>query len=280
MVSSNPLDFGLEGVHVLISGASGGIGFETVNTFLAAGAKVTAHYNTTPRSLVDVKHPNLISLQADVLSETDVTHLFKNASDAHACPVQILIVNHGIWPVAPVKLWDMTLDQWRNTHSVNLDGAFLLCRSFLSQLRSAVLTSSSTSSSLALLDPVSICFIGSTAGKFGEADHADYASTKSALMYGLVPTLKNEIVHIAPKARVNSINPGWVRTPMAEETIKDDKVRAKALASTPLQKVAMPKDIANQILVISSPNLSAHVTGVNIMVDGGMEGRCLYPPPQ
>lgn len=203
-------------------------------------------------------------------SELDVARLFTEAEAKQGVPVQVLIVNHGIWPVQPVPLAEMTLDQWRNTHAVNLDGAFLLVRSFLSKLQNKPAN---------VTDPASICFIGSTAGKFGEHDHGDYASTKSALMYGLVPTLKNEIVRIAPKGRVNSVNPGWVYTPMAEETIKDDKVRARALASTPLQKVAMPSDIARQVLVLSSPNLSGHVTGVNLQVDGGMEGRCLYPPP-
>ncbi|CBQ68292.1 conserved hypothetical protein [Sporisorium reilianum SRZ2] len=267
--SSNPLDFGLAGVHVLVSGASGGIGFETAKTFLAAGAKVTAHYNTTPRELSST--PGLVALQADVTSEADIERLFAHAQAEQGVPVQVLVVNHGIWPVQPVALADMTLSQWRNTHAVNLDGAFLLVRAFLSNLKDKPAS---------ITDPASICFIGSTAGKFGEHDHGDYASTKSALMYGLVPTLKNEIVRIAPRARVNSVNPGWVYTPLAEETIKDDKVRARALASTPLQKVAMPADIARQVLVLSSPTLSGHVTGVNLQVDGGMEGRCLYPPPQ
>lgn len=245
-----------------------GIGFETAKTFLAAGAKVTAHYNSTPRELSTT--PDLVALQADVTSESDVERLFSQAEAKQCVPVQVLVVNHGIWPVQAVPLSDMSLDQWRNTHSVNLDGAFLLVRSFLSNLKGKPAN---------ITDPASICFIGSTAGKFGEHDHADYASTKSALMYGLVPTLKNEIVRIAPKARVNSVNPGWVYTPLAEETIKDDKVRARALASTPLQKVAMPADIARQVVVLSSPTLSGHVTGVNLQVDGGMEGRCLYPPP-
>ncbi|SPO28748.1 related to SPS19  len=269
--AASPLDFGLKGVHVLVSGASGGIGFETVKTFLAAGAKVTAHYNTTPRSLTTL--PNIVALQADVTSETDVERLFTQATASQGLPVQILIVNHGIWPVAPVPLAEMTLSQWRNTHSVNLDGAFLLVRSYLSSL-------SSSETNDTIKDKASICFIGSTAGKFGEHDHGDYASTKSALMYGLVPTLKNEIVRIAPKGRVNSVNPGWVYTALAEQTINDDRIRAKALASTPLQKVAMPSDIARQVVVLSSPTLSGHVTGVNLQVDGGMEGRCLYPPPQ
>ncbi|KAJ9661888.1 hypothetical protein H2198_001640 [Neophaeococcomyces mojaviensis] len=262
------LDFGLRGIHVLVTGASGGIGIVTARTFLKLGAKVTAQYNSSPRELS--KESGLIAVQADITSEADVTRLFDEATSRNGSPVQILIVNHGIWPTQNVEVADMTLDQWRNTHTVNLDGSFLCCREFLRRLRGQPPP---------VLEPVSIVFIGSTAGKFGEADHCDYASTKSALMYGLVPTLKNEVVRIAPKGRVNSVNPGWVMTPMAEETIKDDNVRARALASTPLQKVAMPVDIANQVAVLSSPLLSGHVTGVNIMVDGGMEGRCLYPPP-
>jgi len=262
------LDFGLKDVHVLVTGASGGIGIETALTFLQLGSRVTAHYNTSPKAIAN--HPGLLPIQANVTSEPDISRLFASAESQNGGPVQILIVNHGIWPTQNVELADMSLDQWRNTHAVNLDGAFLLCREFLRRLRGQPAD---------VLAPVSITFIGSTAGKFGEADHADYASGKAALMYGLTPTLKNEIVRIAPRGRVNSVNPGWVRTPMAEETIKDARFVARALASTPLQKVAVPGDVARQVAVLSSPVLSGHVTGVNVMVDGGMEGRCLYPPP-
>ncbi|PWY99647.1 NAD(P)-binding protein [Testicularia cyperi] len=265
---ASPLDFGLKDVHVLVSGASGGIGIETAKMFLAAGARVTAHYNSAAREIDTT--PGLVGIKANVTSESDVKSLFDSAAEKQGSVVQVLIVNHGIWPVEPVSLADMSLDQWRNTHSVNLDGSFLLIREFLSRLRGQPSS---------ILDPVSVCLIGSTAGKFGEHDHGDYASTKAAMMYGLVPTLKNEIVRIAPKARANAVNPGWVYTPLAAETINDDKVRARALASTPLQKVAMPTDIAKQVVILSSPTLSGHVTGVNLQVDGGMEGRCLYPPP-
>ncbi|KAK5940592.1 hypothetical protein PMZ80_007009 [Knufia obscura] len=267
------LSFGLQNTHVLVTGASGGIGIETARLFAHLGSRVTAHYNTSPRDLSDPNSsasPNITPIQANVTSESDITRLFDEAESKHGCPVQILIVNHGIFETQNVELADMTLSQWRNTHAVNLDGAFLLCREFLKRLRGQPGE---------VLDSVSITFIGSTAGKFGEADHSDYATSKAALMYGLVPTLKNEIVRIAPRGRVNAVNPGWVRTPMAEEVIKDEKFVARALASTPLRKVAVPGDVARQVCVVSSPVLSGHVTGVNVMVDGGMEGRCLYPPP-
>lgn len=95
---------------------------------------------------------------------------------------------------------DMKLSQWvslktlaslialltspkRNTLDVDLTGPFILCKSYLRALRTA---------SESVKDTASICFIGSTAGKFGEANHGDYAAAKSALVrtqpYSMTPT--------------------------------------------------------------------------------------------
>ncbi|KAK5136807.1 hypothetical protein LTR08_002103 [Meristemomyces frigidus] len=261
------LDLGLKGVHVLITGAAGGIGLEAVNLFRQLDARVTAHYNSKIGDLAALK--DVVSIQADVRDEASVDSLLQRAAEQNGGPVSVLIVNHGIWPSNNAPIADMGLSQWQNTLAVNLTGPFLLCRAYLRTLRDA---------DAAVKDSASIIFIGSTAGKFGEASHGDYAASKSALMYGLTPTLKNEIVAIAPRGRVNSVNPGWVATPMASETLKDKAFVERALATTPLQKVATPADIARQIAVIASPVLSGHVSGMNIMVDGGMEGRLLFPP--
>ncbi|QIX01758.1 hypothetical protein AMS68_007275 [Peltaster fructicola] len=261
------LDLGLSNVHVLITGAAGGIGLSTVDLFISLGARVTAHYNSSIGQLRD--REGLVAIQADVRDEASVQKLLHDAADQNGGPVSVLVVNHGIWPTNDAKMVDMTLEQWSNTLSVNLTGPFLLCRAYLNALKFAADGEKATAN---------IIFVGSTAGKFGEAGHGDYAASKSALMYGLVPTLKNEIVAIAPRARCNSINPGWVATPMATETLKDTAFVERALATTPLQKVAQPEDIARQIAVIASPTLSGHVNGMNIMVDGGMEGRLLFPP--
>lgn len=80
-------------------------------------------------------------------------------------------------------------------------------------------------------------------------------------MYGLTLSLKNEIVRIAPRGRVNCVAPGWTRTPMAEEALRRPEIVYRALATTPLKKVAQPRDIANQILVLASQTTSGHVTG-------------------
>ena len=261
------LDFGLKDVHVLITGAAGGIGLETVKTFVQLGARVTAHYNSKIGELAKI--PNIVALQADVRNEEPANNLIKEAAEKNGGPVSVLVVNHGIWPSANKHIADLDLEQWNNVLAVDLTGPFLLCRAYLRALRNADAKAK---------DPASIIFIGSTAGKFGEANHGDYAAAKSALMYGLTPTLKNEIVTIAPKARVNSVNPGWIATPLAQATLEDKAFVERALATTPLQKVGKPEDVARQVAVIASPTLSGHVNGMNVMVDGGMEGRLLFPP--
>ncbi len=50
-------------------------------------------------------------------------------------------------------------------------------------------------------------------------------------MYGFTLSLKNEIVKIAPWGRVNCVAPGWVKTPMAEESLKDTNILYQALAT-------------------------------------------------
>jgi len=266
------MDLGLGNVHVLVTGASGGIGLETAEVFLQQGAKVTAHYNSNDQTLqpLTVRYgaDKVQALQADLTLEGDVSRLFSRASSFFG-PVQIVIVNHGVWPTANQPVVQMSLDQWRSTMDINLTSSFLVSREFLKGIQSAP---------AALKAYASILFIGSTAGKIGEAGHADYAASKSAMMYGLTLTLKNEIVKIAPQGRVNCIAPGWVKTPMAEDALNDPNVVYREMATTPLKKFGLTSDIANQVVILSSPRVSGHISGEVIMIAGGMEGRLLNLP--
>ena len=183
--------------------------------------------------------------QADLSKEQEVIKLFDNVADTSTFgPVQILVVNHGIAVSEDVSIIEMSLSQWDNTLSVNLTAAFLVVREFLRRL-------SLPSVSDEVKQKVNVVFVGSTAGKFGEAGNLDYAVTKSgrwearvhnvcvltqlnhsaALMHGFLLSLKNEIVQISPMARVNCVAPGWVRTAMAEHALKDGKIIKRALAT-------------------------------------------------
>ncbi|KAL5520247.1 hypothetical protein ACEPAG_9460 [Sanghuangporus baumii] len=263
------MDLGLENTRVLITGANGGIGFVTTRLFLDQGADVVAHYNTKKDTLESLGgNSRLSTVQADLTQESDVVKLFDSQRDE---PIHVLVVNHGIWPSHDEPISHMSLEQWNKTISTNLTSSFLIVREYLRRLDKPDVPASTK-------EKVAVIFIGSTAGKYGEAGHADYAASKSALMYGFLLSLKNEIVKIAPRGRVNCVAPGWVKTPMAEEALANPNTVYRALATTPLKKVATPSDVALQILVLASPIVSGHVTGQVIMVEGGMEGRLLNMP--
>jgi 3-oxoacyl-[acyl-carrier protein] reductase len=118
--------------------------------------------------------------------------------------------------------------------------------------------------------------IGSTAGVFGEAGHADYAAAKSAVIRGLLLSLKNEVVRVAPRARVNAVAPGWTRSPMTRREVEDPSLVDRVTRTMPLRKVATPEDVAAQVVILASDELSGHLTGEVVVVAGGMEGRVLH----
>ena len=84
--------------------------------------------------------------------------------------------------------------------------------------------------------------VGSTAGIFGEAGHADYAAAKSAILGGLLLSLKNEVTRIAPTARVNAVAPGWTVSPMTRGLVDEERIRAISRTMA-LRKVAQPEDV-------------------------------------
>lgn len=259
---------GLAGVHVFITGASGEVGLATSRAFLEQGAKVSLHYNSNKalmNGLLDQYPQMTCAVQADITSENEVKRAFAQAQQALG-PVQVLVVNHGIWPADQLLVRDMPLSHWSRTINVNLTGSFLAIRSFMKQL-----------SQTQTQKNVAIVMIRSTAGKFGEWYHADYAATKAAMMYGLTLSLKNELVQLCPRGRVNTVAPGWIRTPMAAPTLKRKDVVERAFATSPLNKVSEPEDIARAIIFLASEKASGNVTGHVIDVNAGMEGRIINP---
>ena len=97
----------------------------------------------------------------------------------------------------------------------------------------------------------------------------------SAILGGLLLSLKNEVVRKNPLARVNAVAPGWTESPMTRGHVSEEQVR-KVSRTMALRKVAQPEDVANQVVVLASPVLSGHVTGQVVTVAGGMEGRVIH----
>lgn len=259
------MNIGLMNKHVLVTGASGGIGIQTVKSLLKEKSKVSACYHSKKRQLNQLSHkfPDSLNLvKADVKQEEEIAALYESAVSRFG-RVDVSIANAGIANPTPVGIHEMTTEQWDNTLRVNLRGTFLTAKYFFKNLKE---------------NPgkdASLILMGSTAGVFGEAWFADYSTSKAG-MTGLMMSLKNEIVHIARHGRVNIINPGWTATPMAEEALEDRNRLSNILQTIPMRKVATPSDITNAIIYLASDVLSGHVSGQTITVAGGMEGRVLF----
>jgi 3-oxoacyl-[acyl-carrier protein] reductase len=110
-----------------------------------------------------------------------------------------------------------------------------------------------------------IVLISSTAGQRGEANHADYAVTKGALI-SLTKSLSSEL---APRGiRVNCVAPGWVATDMSAGTLADVQLGPKIAAGIPVGRVATTREIAGPILFLCTP-LAGFISGEVLNVNGG-----------
>ena len=255
--------------HALVTGASGGIGLEITKLFLKEGSKVTACYRTQGNQLKELESQfsNQIHLaQVDVSRESSLKSVFDEAIASNG-RVDIAVANAGIANHEGVGVQDLKSEQWNEIVTTNLTGAFLTAKYFFQNLEKHP------------RDDASLILVGSTAGIFGEAWYSDYSTSKAG-MHGLMMSLKNEIVHLAVKGRVNIVNPGWTRTPMAAGAISDTGMITRILQTIPMRKIAEPRDIANVVLFLSSDTVAGHISGQTITVAGGMEGRLLFTPDE
>jgi 3-oxoacyl-[acyl-carrier protein] reductase len=258
------VETGLAGKRVLVTGASGGIGAACARAFAAEGADVFVHFHRG-RERAEAVASELGGAPigaADLTREDEAERLFTEVRDALG-GLDVCAAVAGAWPAADVPVWDLPLERWESTLALNLRTSFLTARGFLRQLAQS--------------GRGSLVLVASTAGIFGEAGHADYAAAKSAIAYGLMLSLKNEVVRVAPRARVNVVCPGWTVSPMTRGSLDEERLQ-RVTRTMALRKVAQPEDVARQVVVLASDDISGHVTGQVVVVAGGMEGRVLHEP--
>lgn len=262
------MDLGLKGKVVLITGASSGIGEACAVSFAKEGAHVAIHCHLgieKARNLRDwilrmwkIKTAYYCTQIAD---EIGVNNMFEAVLEEFG-RIDICVANAGIVIPQYERIDQMPIKRFNEVIAVNLFGAWLTARAFFK-----------------VLNPTqpfaSLIFVGSTSGTFGEEGWSDYCASKAALV-GLTKTLKNEIIRIVPNGRVNMVAPGWTRTPMTVESLEDKELVDREMKTRAIARIADPIEVARQIVILSSEEVSSFVSGQIIGIDGGMEGRIIW----
>lgn len=265
------MDLGLADKVVLVTGASGALGRATAEAFAAEGARVALHGHTA----ADEMDEWLLAQPWRVRSMT-VTGDARAPAEMDAAVdavrvawgrVDVCVANAGKWPVPDERLDQCSVDRVRETIEVNLLGSMWTARAFLACLaRTGPRTDG---------HGASLMFVGSTAGRFGERFHADYAAAKAGLV-GLALSLKNEIVLLDPFGRVNVVEPGWTIGHRPKPALERPGVVARVVRTMALRQLGRAADVARAVVLLSSPEASRHVSGEVLTVAGGMEGRTLW----
>jgi 3-oxoacyl-[acyl-carrier protein] reductase len=251
----------LDGKVVLITGGSRGIGAETVRLFCEAGARVAFSFRKARERAValvaETAEPERCRAIQQELSTPADGHALVTAAVAAFGRLDILVVNHGIWPPEAMPISQMPEEQWQRTLAVNLDSVFGLVQAAVAQMDKQTPATGEAKGHIVL--------ISSTAGQRGEAYHADYAVTKGALI-SLTKSLSSEL---APRGiRVNCVAPGWVATEMSAIAVGDPEMGAKIRAGIPVGRVASPREIAGPVLFLCTP-LAGFISGEVLNVNGG-----------
>ena len=255
----------LTGRTALITGGSRGIGAATVRLFRQAGARVAFSYQSAreqAEALVrDLQQPGqqdaCIALQQD-LATPEHGHTLVAAAVRALGRLDILVVNHGIWPAHDQPIDTMPVGQWRATLAINLDSAFGLVQAASAHMLASAQPSGAHPRG-------HIVLVASTAAQRGEAFHADYAASKGALV-SLTKSLSSEL---APKGiLVNCVAPGWVATEMSAAALNDPAASNKAMSLIPLGRAAEVNEIAGPILFLCTP-FAGFISGEILNINGG-----------
>jgi NAD(P)-dependent dehydrogenase (short-subunit alcohol dehydrogenase family) len=227
--------------HVIVTGASRGIGAAIAEWFIAQGDQVVGMSRSG-----DAPGGCAKSVAVDVADSSAVNGAVK-AAIAEFGPVDVAVLNAGV--TRDGLAMRMSDDQWREVLGTNLDGAFYCARA--------------TMASMVRQRAGSIIFIGSVGPFVGVAGQANYAAAKAGLV-GLARALAKEVASRA--ITVNVVAPGLIDTDMTTDL---GAAKDAMAAMIPMDRIGQPSDVAGVVGFLAS-NEARYITGAVLAVDGGL----------
>lgn len=250
------LDWQLTGKPVVVTGASSGIGAATAKALGSAGASVVLVGRDTGR-LAEVKEAveagggKAHVVQAELTDIAAAEGVIAQAVDAFGSLYGIV---HSASVFDPRPLEETTLESAQEQWLANVAAPLFMTRAALPHLT----------------EESAIVFIASTTGTVGFPGCSAYSATKGAV----ISLGRALAVELAPKGiRVNTVVPGYVRTPMLQPHLDSNEGYEEWIISqTPQARIAGPEELATTIVYMLS-GLSTYVHGATLVVDGGWVAR-------
>lgn len=245
----------LDGKVGIITGAASGIGAATARVMTKEGAKLVLTDIDTASGSALAEELGAVYLHHDVAEEEGWPAVI--AAAQRFGRLDIMVANAGIGIMGSAI--EMTLKDWRRQMAINVDGVFLSVKYCIPAMRRAG-------------HGGSIVMLSSVAGLRGSAGLAGYSATKGAVRL-FAKSMAMECALASDGIRVNSVHPGiiatpiWGKLPIGQNRPIDPY--AVAEATVPLGKAGEASEIADGILFLAS-DMSSHMTGSELVIDGGM----------
>lgn len=254
---NDPLNvFRLDGKIAIVTGASSGIGAQTVKLFSSLGAKVIAAARREDR-LHDLanQYPNVMAVKCDVGVEADCKNLVDTVIDEYD-KIDILINNAGISD--PIPALEEDLDQFKRVIQIDLISCFHLAQLCAQHMETQ-------ESGGAIVNVASIHgFVGSSPN-----NQPGYTAAKG----GLINLTRELALEWARHGiRVNAIAPGYISTELTDEMIAGESGRKWIERNTPMRRPGEVNELDGAMLLLAS-DAGSYITGETIAIDGGWLAR-------
>ncbi len=232
----------LSGKVAIVTGCGRGIGKDVAELFAEEGATVVA----TSRSMEPGVRDDMDCLRLDVASEQQWIDLVA-AVVARYGRVDVLVNNAGI--IAYETLHELSVNEWNAVVATNQTGVWIGMREVIPHMIAQ--------------GGGSIINVSSIWGTVAVSGAHAYHATKGAVRN---MSKSAAISYATDSIRVNSVHPGFIRTPLTEAQAPE--VNEYVVSQTPMGRAGEPREVANCILFLASDE-SSFVTGSELVVDGG-----------
>lgn len=254
-----------QGLNVLVTGSSTGLGAATARQIAADGARVIVNYSSseaeaeqTAAACREAGAAEVLVVQGDVSSDADCLRLAAAAESWGG--LNALVNNAGTTKHVPdhSQLHELSAEDFQRIYSVNVIGPYQMIRAARSLLEEGARTSGRASA---------VVNVSSIAGLSGVGSSVAYAASKGALNTMTISLGRA----LAPAIRVNAVCPGYIDTPWFTKGRGEEvatAMRGAVAQATPLQVASGPEDIAQLVAFLASP-ASGHMTGELVRMDAG-----------